>query len=52
MDYSSIAALYGYEYMKKAAKLGENGTMKVFPKGEMVPECAQVVVSVLQRDTK
>jgi hypothetical protein len=52
MDYSSIAELYGYEYMKRDKKLGAGNAAKIVPKAEMIPECAQVVVSVLKRDTQ
>lgn len=52
MDYSSIAELYGHEYVKRDKKLGEGQPAKVAPRAEMIPECAQVVVSVLKRDMK
>lgn len=52
MDYSSIAEMYGYKYVKRDKKLGEGQPAKVAPRAEMIPECAQVVVSVLKRDMK
>lgn len=52
MDYSSIAELYGYDYVKRDKKLGKGNATKRVPKADMIPECAQVVVSVLKRDMK
>jgi hypothetical protein len=51
MNYCSIAALYGYESAKRRDK-NLITCSKVAPKAEMIPECAQVVVSVLKRDAQ
>lgn len=52
MDYSSIAEVYGGTYVKRDHKLKAGNVAKKFPKAEMIPECTQVVVSVLKRDEK